>query len=172
MRRDYSGALYLSMEVSRRLMPDKIDLGDGDYAEIRTELTGGDQKWYLILRGKLMRENGTAKPAYTEPDPANTARMREVPAVAAELTAEDNIALLDAVLGRLLVSWSLPQGLPWTSGMRDETDLDIMNALDDASLAASRRLMGIGPKLRSFLTSASTSSTTAPAPRTEPTPEP
>jgi len=153
-------------------MPDKIDLGDGEYAEIRTELTGGDQKWYLILRDKLRRENGTAKPATSGPDPANSAVMLEVPAVPAELLVEDNITLLDAVLGRLLTS-SSRFALPWTPGMRDETDLDIVTALDEKGLEASNRLVGGGPKRnQSTPTSAPTSSTDASAPQPEQTPEP
>lgn len=154
-------------------MPERFDLGEeGQWAEIRTELTGGDQKRYLILREKLARENGTARPGETKPDPANPAVMLNVPPTPAELLAEDNIDLLDDVLARFLTAWSLPQTLPWTPAMRDVMDLDnVIQPLDEAALKISRRLLGLGPKqTKSTPTSADTSSESAPASPAEDTP--
>jgi hypothetical protein len=154
-------------------MTDTIDLGDGETAEFRTALTGGDQEWYLILRDKLMEENGTAKPAVTGPDPANSAVMKTTPAVPAYLRVQDNIALIDAILGLLLESWTLPDALPWTHAMRKTMDLEIQETLDTAALAAGKRFTGSGPKQRKYSdTSEGTSATSATAPRPEPAPQP
>jgi hypothetical protein len=154
-------------------MPERIDLGeDGEWAEIRTEFTGGDQKWYLILRDKLARENGTAKPGQSMPDPANPAVMLNIPPTPAELLPADNMDLLDGVLARFLTSWSLAPALPWSSAMRDVMDLDnVVLPLDGAALKVSRHLLGLGPKpTKSTPTSAGTSSGSAPASPAEDTP--
>lgn len=150
-------------------MNKEIDLGGGNRAEMRVDLTGGDQKRYLIRRDEMMRENGTAKPAESRPDPANPAVMLDIPAVPAYLTVADNIALLDHVLANLLVSWTLPEQLPWTEDFRETMDLDVVNALDAAAMSVSRYIMGTGPKpTKTLPTSGDTSSGNAAASPEEP----
>jgi hypothetical protein len=154
-------------------MPEKIDLPDGGWAEFRTELTGGDQKWFYVERDKLMRNNGTGKPARVEPDPGNPAVMLQVPAVPAELTAEDNFTMLDMTAARLLLSWSRPEPLPWTPAMRESVDLDTIDAIDGEVNKAFLRLQGVGPKPATTTpTSSATSPDDADAPPKEPTRKP
>lgn len=155
-------------------MPEKIDLPDGGWAEIRTALTGGDEKWFYAQRGELMRKNGTGKPARQEPDPDNTAVMKEYPAEPAYLTSDDTFALFDMLIRRLVISWSLPY-LPssWSAEIRDAADLDLTQALDEGIGKQMQRLQGMGPKPgRSGGTSAGTSQAAAAAPPTAPMPEP
>lgn len=153
-------------------MPEKIDLPDGEWAEIRSETTGGDEKFYMVTRDKLIRANGTGKPGYTAPDPENPSVMKEFPAVEPELTAEDTYALLDAIVARLLLSSSVPGLVPWTADVRETTSSGIVRAVDAAVNKAVSEMFA-GPKpTRSGTTSASTSGDDADAPRTEPTPEP
>lgn len=151
---------------------DPINLPGGHTARFRTALTGGDQKWFYIERDKLMRANGSGKPASVEPDPANPAALIEVPAVPPSLTVEDNFTMLDRLIGRLMTSWSRPEPLPWTGALRDGLDLEVIDALDNAVAIQMRRLQGIGPKSRTAPTSATTSGEDAPAPHPAPTAEP
>ena len=155
-------------------MPDKIDLPDGGWAEIRTALTGGDEKWFYAERGKLIRANGTGKPARSEPDPDNTAVMKEYPAEPAYLTEDDTFTLFDMLIRRLVASWSLPYPPgSWSAEIRDAADLDLTQALDEGVGRQMQRLQGMGPKpVRSGGTSAGTSAAGATAPLTVPTPEP
>jgi hypothetical protein len=154
-------------------MSDKFDLPGNGWAEIRAELTGGDQKWFFCERDRLVRSNGTARPARSVPDPANTAVMMEIPAVPAELLSEDNFSLLDMLAGRLLISWSRTESLPWTPALREALPLEVVDAVDSEIIKAMRRLQGLGPKPQtSGGTSGSTSRDDAAAPQTGPTPEP
>jgi hypothetical protein len=169
----------------RRLMPETVDLPGEHHAEIRTDLTGGDQRWFYSERGKLARANGTAKPARTEPDPANPAQMKNYPAEPAYLTEDDNFAMLDALIARLMTSCTIPGIMPWKPlvkdaagnvtelGTRDTADLDLVDAIDAAIGTQMRRLQGIpDPKrARSGGTGGSSSPDDASAPPTEPTPE-
>jgi hypothetical protein len=136
-----------------------VDLGNGHTAEIRTSLTGGDQRDFYAYRAKLAEANGTGSPARTEVDPDNPAQMRTVPAVPARLRSEDNFTMYDWMISRLVTSCTIPGVLPWKiavfgqdgtpggPGTRDELDLDVMNALDTAVIAQMNRLLGIaGPK--------------------------
>jgi hypothetical protein len=154
-------------------MPETIDLPDGHTAEIRAELTGGDQRWFYSERGKLARANGTAKPARTEPDPANPAQMKNYPAEPAYLLEDDNFTMLDNLIARLMISCTMPGIMPWSASVRDSLDIDAVDAIDGAIGTQMRRLQGIpDPKrARSGATGESISSGTAPAPQTEPTPE-
>lgn len=153
-------------------MPETIDLGNGHSAEVRTDLTGGDQRWYYSERGKLARANGTAKPARSEPDPANPAQMKNYPAEPAYLLEDDNFAMLDMLISRLMISCTLSGVMPWSAAVRDSLDLDVVDAIDSAIGTQMRRLQGIpDPKrAKSGATGESTSSAAAPAPQTEPTP--
>jgi hypothetical protein len=154
-------------------VPDKIDLPGGGWAEIRTELTGGDQKQYLIKQDELLRSNGTGTPAVTGPDPDNPAVMKTVPAVDPVLTTADNIAMLDEVAGWLILSWSRPEPLPWTPATREALPIEVVEAVDTAMLRASRRFLGLPPKQEpSGATSATTSKDDADAPRTAPPAQP
>jgi hypothetical protein len=154
-------------------MPETIDLGNGHTAEIRTSLTGLDQKEWYIERGRLLRANGTAKAARTAPDPDNTAVMKDYPAEPAWQTEDDTFALLDWLASRLLVSCTMPGILPWTAAVRDSADLDVVNAIDEAVTAQQLRIQGIGPKReKSGADSAGTSPAAAPSPLPAPTPEP
>ena len=146
-------------------MPDKIDLPDGGWAQFRTALTGADRKWWRLRIDEVKRTNGTAKPAYHGPDPDNPAVMKDVPAADGYLRTEDDIALVEEVTARLLESWSLPHQLPYTAATGDLLDLDVFNAIEDATLAQVRRLNGLIPKPpRTSGTSATTSGDGAPAP--------
>lgn len=152
-------------------MPDRTDLPGGGWAQWRTELTGGDQKWWLIERDKLMRANGTGRPARTEPDPANPAVMREYPAEPAEMTISDHLALLDALIARLMTAWSRPEPLPWTAAMREALPLEVVEAVDGEAIRQRMRLQGIEPPKRaSSGGSSETSSPAAAAPPQEPEP--
>lgn len=157
-------------------MPDttsKIDLPDGGWAEIRTALTGGDQKQYLIRQDELMRSNGTGKDAFTGPDPADPAVMKTTPAVEAELTQADHIALLDTVASWLILSWSRSEPLPWTAATRDALPLDVVEAVDEAMMRARRRFLGLPPKREpNGATSATTSTGDADAPHPAPAAQP
>lgn len=153
-------------------MPETIPLGNGHEAVIRTELTGGDQKWFLIQSGKLRRANGTGRPARSEPDPDNSAVLKDYPAEPAYLTEEDSFTLFDMLLARLLVSCTMPEVMPWTAEVRDVLDLDVINAIDEPIGEAMNRLRGVAaPKKKSGDTSATTSPDAAPAP-TDTTPPP
>jgi hypothetical protein len=128
-------------------MTEKIDLPGGGWAEIRTALTGGDQKWWFIAVDEAKRGNGTGKPAWTGPDPDNPAVLKDYPAVPAELTTADNFNLYDQLIVRLVTGWSLPfKPSAWSAEKRDTEDLDVINALDTAITAQMRRLQGIVPK--------------------------
>jgi len=166
-------------------MTDTIDLPGGHSAQLRTDLNGGDQRWFLVEREKLILSNGTGKPARQEVDPDNPAVLMSVPAEPAYLTMDDNITMLDMVAGRLLVSATLAGMLPWRlpvrdqagnitgPGTRDELDLDVVNIVDDALGKQMDRLRGVtaGPKPKpSGPTSASTSTESAPALLTAPIP--
>lgn len=144
---------------------EKIDLGGGEWAEIRTDLTRVDRKWWRRRIDEVRRSNGTAKPAYTGPDPDNPAQLREVPAVEGYITPDDDTMLKDELTAKLLIGWSLPQ--PWSSEYADTWDLDTFDALDDAVIVQMRRLQGLAPKKTTSATSASTSPDGAGAPRTE-----
>jgi hypothetical protein len=153
-------------------MPEKIELPDEGWAEINTSLTGADQKWWGAEADRLKRANGTARPARQAPDPDNPAQMKDYPAVPAELTSDDNYAMFDALIARLVTSWSLPFApSAWNAGWRDETDLDIVNVLDSAVIPQMRRLQGVVPKKRSSGNSATTSPDGEPAQQGS-TPEP
>lgn len=162
---------------------EQVDLGNGQSAEIRTSLTGGDQRDFLAFRAKLAEANGSGSPARSEPDPDNPAMMRTVPAVPARLTVEDNFAVYDWLVDRLVVSCTVPYVLPWRPpavaedgtvkdpGSRDETDLDVVNALDKAVIEQMNRLLGIaGPKPPTAGARSETTSTGGTA--TEPGPAP
>jgi hypothetical protein len=152
-------------------MPETVDLPDGHSLVIRTDLTGGDQRWYYSQRGQLARANGTAKPARSEPDPANPAQMKNYPAEPAYLLEDDNFAMLDMLIARLMISCTMPGIMPWSESVRDSLDLDVVDAIDSAIGTQMRRLQGIpDPKrAKSGGTGESTSSAAAPALPTEPT---
>lgn len=164
---------------------DTIYLPEGHTAEIRTDLTGGDQRWFFIQRDKLINASGTGKPARQEPDPANPAVMLDIPAEPAYLDVEGQFTLLDLVAGRLLVSSTMPGVLPWrlpvngpdgvqvAPGTRDDLDIDAVNEVDDAVGKQMERLRGVtaGPKPKTNgPTSGATSTESASALPTEPTP--
>jgi hypothetical protein len=132
---------------------------------VRTDLTGGDERSYYVERGKLVRNNGTGKPERTGPDPDNPAVMKTFPAEAAYLTEEDNFALFDWLIRRLVISWSLPYPpAEWSAEKRDAEDLDLTHAIDAAVTPYLRWIRGDGPKpAKTGSTSAATSSDTAPA---------
>lgn len=154
-------------------MPETIELPDGHSAQIRTELTGADERWFLTEREKIMKANGTAKPAVTGPDPDNPAILKTTPAVPASITIEDSFVLFDMTIARLVTSCTMPGVLPWSAAVRDGLDLDVVNALDTAAGLAQRRMQGLGPKRpKTGPTSAASSSASATAPQTEPIPEP
>jgi len=155
-------------------MPETIDLPDGHTAEIRVELTGADQRWFLIEREKLIRANGSGSPGKTEPDPDNPAIMKETPAVPADLTMEDNFTLLDMLAAKLLVSSTMPGVVPWTAATRDTMDLDVVDAIDVATIRQRSRLLGTGPKRRKNSAASATTSgaSEAAAPQPAQTPEP
>jgi hypothetical protein len=154
-------------------MPETIDLGNDQSAIIRTELTGADEKWWFIAVDAAKRANGTGKPARTEVDPDNPAQMRTVPAVAAEITAEDNYMLTDALITRLMISWTLPGSLPWKPEMRDTLTLEQIQAIDGAVIRQMRRIQGLGPKpQKTGPTSGTSSPDTARALPPMPTPAP
>jgi hypothetical protein len=144
-------------------MPEKIDLPDGGWAEINTSLTGADQKWWNAEVARLEQANGSARPAYTAPDPDNPAQMKNYPAVEAKLTSDDSYTLYDELIARLVTSWSLPfPPSGWNAERRDETDIDVVNALDAATRPQMRRMQGFVPKSRTSANSAN-SATTSPA---------
>ncbi len=162
-----------------------VPLPDGKSAEIRTSLTGADQRWFFVTRDRLMQANGTGKPARQELDPDNPAVMIDLPAEPAYLTVEDNFRMIDLVAGRLLVSSTRPGIVPWVPpkkgkdgqpdepGTRDTTDLDVVNAIDNALAPLMDRLRGVVPKTRTTgPTSADTSTQSAAAPQAAPTPAP
>jgi hypothetical protein len=169
----------------RQSLPETIDLGNGHTAEMKTELTGTIERDYYSFRDKLLRGNGTGKPARTEPDPDNGANLRVVPAIPPEQTIDDNFALLDWVAGQLLMSSTMEGIVPWKPyvaatetepakpGTRDLIDIDVVHAIDDAVGKQQRRIVGLGPKTkRTSGTSPTTSGSDAPAPLPEQTPEP
>jgi len=128
-------------------MTDEIPIGNGDTVTIRDDLTYFDRKWWRILVDKRRRENGTGKPARTEPNPANTAELIEVPAVPPELTMEDNIALIEALTARLLSGSTVPGIIPWTPEAADALSrshgLDAVDAVETAVIRQMDRLNGV-----------------------------
>lgn len=152
---------------------ERCPLPGGFHAEFRVSLTGADQKWFYSQRGRLMRENGTGKPARSEPDPANPAQLKTYPAEPPYLTEDDNFTMFDMLTARLMVSCTMPGLMPWTGEVRDTADLDVVEAIDAAVLTQMRRLQGIpAPKREpSGGTGGSSSPEAADAPQAEPTPE-
>lgn len=148
---------------------EKIDLGNGEYAELRTDLTRADRRWWQSRVDEVRRSNGTAKPQKMEPDPDNPANLRTIPAEPGYLRPEESMQLTDELTARLLVSWSLPE--PWSPAYADTLDLDMFDALDEAVTIQMNRLNGIAPKKKTSTISTGTSPDPAPAPRTEQTPK-
>jgi hypothetical protein len=156
----------------RSAMTVVLDLGEGDSAEIRDDLTYSDRKWWRILVDKTRRANGTGSPAGTKPDPANPAQMIDVPAVPAELTMEDNIVLVEALTARLLTASTVPGVVPWTpeaaEALSQSHGLEAVDAIEDAVIVQMNRLNGTaGPKTGSSGGSGSTSPDGTPSPLPE-----
>lgn len=158
-------------------MNDTIDLGNGHTAELRTGLTGGDQRWFFIERDRLIQGNGTGKPARQELDPDNPSVLLDIPAEPSYLRVEDNFTMIDLVAARLIVSTTMPGIMPWLPpengepGTRDTIDLDVVNAIDNALAGPMDRLRGAAPKRPATgPTSADTSTESAAAPPMVPMP--
>jgi hypothetical protein len=164
-------------------MPDKtdlgnevVDLGQGDYAEVNTDIGYQDRRWWRIRVDKVRRAKGAGRGPQMEPDPDNPAVMREVPGSSAEFTMEDNIGLIEELTARLLVASSVPGLVPWTPEKAEELShshgLEACTAIEDAVIAQMNRLNGIAaPKPQtSGGGSGSTSGDASPSPLPAPTP--
>ena len=127
-------------------MPEKVDLGNGDWAEVNTEVGYSDRKWWRIRIAEVKKAKGVAGPQY-EPDPANPAVMREVPGSAVELSMEDNIGLVEDLTARLLVASSVPGLVPWTpeaaEALSHSHGLEACDAIENAVIEQMNRLNGV-----------------------------
>lgn len=158
-------------------MPEKIDLGNGDWAEVNTDLGYQDRRWWRIRVDEARRAKGGTGPQF-EPDPANPAVMREVPGSSSELTMADNIGLIEELTARLLTSSSVLGLVPWTpeaaEALSHSHGLDACDAIEDAVIVQMNRLNGIAaPKpATNGGGSAGTSPDGTPSLLPEPTPGP
>lgn len=159
-------------------MAEVVDLGNGDSAEVRTDLTYADRKWWRIRVDTVRRANGTGKPAETKVNPDNPAEMIDVPAVPAELTMADNIGLVEELTARLVCGSTVPGLCPWTPEAADALSvshgLEACEAVEDAVITQMNRLNGVAaPKPRTTGGGSATGSSDGPqSPLPAPTPEP
>lgn len=92
-------------------MPEKIDIGDGEWVVIR-DLTGQDRKDFLIRAEKRRKSKGPA--VLTEVDPEDPAATRQVPNPDAEFGIFDNYQVIDETAADVIESWSLQGDMPFT----------------------------------------------------------
>lgn len=162
-------------------MSAKVDLGNGDWAEVNTEVGYADRKWWRIRIAEVKKARGVTGPQY-EPDPANPAVTREVPGSAVELSMEDNLGLVEDLTARLVVASSVPGLVPWTpesaEALSHSHGLEACDAIEEAVIEQMNRLNGItAPKpatngAGSADTSPGSTASLPPAPTPEPSSTP
>jgi len=141
-------------------MSEKIDLGNGDWAEVNDDLGYADRKWWRIRVANARR--------------AKAAGEAEAP----ELSMEDNIGLIEELTARLVTGSSIPSLVPWTpdaaEALSHSHGLEACDKIEDAVIEQMNRLNGVAaPKQQTTGTgSAGTSSDGTPSPHPEPMPEP
>ena len=110
-------------------MPEKIDLPNGDWAEVNTDIGYYDRKWWRIKVAEVRK-----KAAAAEPD-------------ADEVPMADNIALIEELTAKLVTASSIPGLVPWTpeaaEALSHSHGLEACTAIEDAVIAQMNRLNGI-----------------------------
>ena len=151
-------------------MPDKIDLGDGEWAEVRTgrEVTGEDRDEWLLAIDDARQEKGPA--VQYKPNPENPAEMIEVPGDRS-LSLRDQLKIRDMLTARLVTSWSFPQ--PYSRQARSQMSLAACKKLDAVIEAQAARFTDDGPDPKEATTpiSVTTSRDAGETPQGEPVPE-
>lgn len=156
----------------------KVDLPQGDWAEVNDDLGYLDRKWWRVAVDKAKRAKGGGTGPRLEPDPANPAVMREVPGSAADLTMADNIGLIEQLTARLVVASSVEGLVPCTpdalEALAHSHGLEACDAVEDAVITQMNRLNGVtAPKPATSGDGSGTgSSDESPSPLPEQTPGP
>lgn len=143
-------------------MTEVVDLGEGDYAEVNTDLGYSDRRWWRI------RVAGVRKAAAGGAD-------QDGPV---DVSMEDNIGLIEELTARLLTASSVSGLVPWTpdaaEALSHSHGLEACNAIEEAVIGQMNRLNGVAvPKPPTNGDGSATGSSGAPpSPLPEPTPEP
>lgn len=139
-------------------MTEVVDLGEGDSAEVNTDLGYSDRKWWRIKVAEARKAAGPDSPP--------------------ELSMEDNIGLIEELTTRLVTASSVPGLVPWTpeaaEALSHSHGLEACNAIEEAVIEQMNRLNGIAaPKPPTNGDGSATgSSDEPPSLLPEPTPEP
>lgn len=150
-------------------MPEKIDLGGGEWVVIR-DLNGQDRKEFLIKAEKRRKAKGPA--VIREVDPDDPAVVREVPNPDAEFGIADNYQVMDEAAADYIESWSFPGEMPFTPDHRKFIPLDCDEAFTKALVEVLDQLGSGSPKAKPAELSSTTSPDAPETPQTEPAAEP
>lgn len=146
---------------------EKLDLGNGDWAEVNTDLGYQDRRWWRIRVAEVRKAEAAARPPAADGQES-----------APDLSMAGNISLIEELTARLVVASSVPGLVPWTpeaaEALSHSHGLEACDAIEDAVIGQMNRLNGVAaPKPpTSGGGSVSGSSDGQPSPLPDATPEP
>jgi len=112
-------------------MAEKVDLGNGDWAEVNDDIGYNDRKWWRIKVAEARKAEAAARTADAE----------------ADLSMAGNIGLIEELTTRLVTSSSVPGLVPWTpdaaEALSHSHGLEACDAIEDAVIAQMNRLNGV-----------------------------
>lgn len=118
-------------------MAEKVDLGNGDYAEVNTDLGYNDRRWWRIKVAEVRKAAAASRP------PAGEADQDSAP----DVPMADNLGLIEELTARLVTASSVPGLVPWTpeaaEALSHSHGLEACDAIEDAVIAQMNRLNGI-----------------------------
>ena len=116
-------------------MAEKVDLGQGDWAEVNTDIGYNDRRWWRIRLAEVRKAEAAARPAADGQDSAP------------DLSMEANLGLIEELTARLVVASSVPGLVPWTpeaaEALSHSHGLEACDAIEDAVIAQMNRLNGV-----------------------------